>query len=198
MKKPNQKKKHRYAHFKHWIKRYLPHPHKIRDHKHLQIFGKRLADPNIWHLNRHSVATAFSIGLFWAYIPTPGQMPLAALFSILFKANLPIAVALVWVSNPLTSAPMFFFAYKIGAWVLGQPVKAVQFEATFSWFFYEMRSILVPALLGSVICGLGLAILSNIFIRLIWRYSIIRAWKARLRRRKAKQRRMARRQRLSN
>ena len=38
------------------IKRYMPDAHKVRTHKHLRIFGKRLHEPNLWHLNRIRLA----------------------------------------------------------------------------------------------------------------------------------------------
>ena len=65
------------------IRRFLPDAHKIRDHKHLRVFGTLLHDPNIWHLNRHSVAGAFAVGLFMAFVPMPLQMiPAAALMAL--------------------------------------------------------------------------------------------------------------------
>jgi len=40
------------------IRRLLPKPHAIRDHKSLRLVRERLHDPNLWHLNRHSVSVA--------------------------------------------------------------------------------------------------------------------------------------------
>ena len=68
----------------------------------------------MWHINRRSVSTAIFIGLFCAFIPLPSQMLLAALIAIWLKVNLPLSVALVWVSTLITMGPMFYFAYKLG------------------------------------------------------------------------------------
>lgn len=164
---------------KKFLKRYLPHPDKIRNNKYLKIFGKWLHDPNLWHLNRHSVATALSVGLFACYLPFPGHMLTAAALCILFRANLPIAVALVWVSNPFTIPPQFYFAYKLGSYVLGRKLGKFHFEPTVSWFLHEFNVIAAPLLVGSLICGLILALLGNIAVRLFWRYHVSQAWKAR-------------------
>ena len=167
---------------KKFFKRFIPDAKTIKNHKNLQIFGKLLHDPNLWHLNRYSVATAFSVGLFFAFVPVPFQMVLAAGIAILVRSNLPISVALVWLTNPITMPPVFFFAFKIGAWILGRAPTGFNFELSFHWLTTGLKSIWAPFLLGCFICGSTLAIVSNIVIRLGWRYMVHRSWKARKKR----------------
>ena len=100
------------------IKRWLPDQDKLKEHKHLRLFGKLLLDANLWHLNRRSAAGAFAVGLFMAWIPLPCQMLLAAGGAILFRVNLPLSVALVWLSNPVTMPPLFYGAYLVGCQLL--------------------------------------------------------------------------------
>lgn len=54
----------------------MPDPEKLRNHKHLRIFGSLLNKPNLWALNRRSAPGAFAIGLFVAWMPMPFQMVL--------------------------------------------------------------------------------------------------------------------------
>ena len=77
------------------IKRFMPDPDSIKKHKSLRFLGSLLHDPNLWHLNRHSVARAMAVGLFAAFIPMPFQMLLAASLAILVRSNMPISVGLV-------------------------------------------------------------------------------------------------------
>ncbi|MFC6755273.1 DUF2062 domain-containing protein, partial [Halorubrum tibetense] len=84
------------------LKRWMPDPAKIRNHASLQFLGNVLHDPNLFHLNRTSVSRAFFVGIFICFLPIPGQMGLAALCALWFRANLPISAALVWISNPIT------------------------------------------------------------------------------------------------
>ena len=135
------------------IKRYFPDANKLRDHKQLRWLGKLLHDPNLLHLNRASVSGAVSVGLFVALLPTPFQMPIAALFALLFRVNLPISVVLVWVSNPITMPAIFYFCYLLGAWILRVPVSDVEFEMTTQWFIDEFWLLWKPIFLGSLIIG---------------------------------------------
>ncbi|MGJ3256527.1 MAG: DUF2062 domain-containing protein, partial [Alcanivorax sp.] len=95
------------------FRKYLPKPDRLREHKALSFLGEVLADPNLWHINRRSLAGAAFIGVFTALLPIPLQMGLAALLAVRFHCNLPLSVVLVWISNPVTSVPVFHFTYRI-------------------------------------------------------------------------------------
>jgi uncharacterized protein (DUF2062 family) len=165
------------------IKRYMPDHKTIRDHKSLKFLGTLLHDPNILHLNRRSVAGAFSVGLFFAFVPVPFQMVLAAIGAIVARVNLPISVALVWITNPLTMPPIFYFAYKVGTWILNTPIQNVEFQLSFEWLMQELGLIWQPFLLGCLVCGIGFAMLGNVLMRLFWRIHVSRSWSRRRRQR---------------
>ncbi|HIA08638.1 MAG TPA: DUF2062 domain-containing protein [Chromatiaceae bacterium] len=159
------------------LKRYLPTRHTLQKHQFLQHFGERLHDPNLWHLNRRSVAGACAVGLFIAFVPVPFQMVLAAAVAIALRINLPMSVALVWVSNPITIPFLGYFTYEIGSW-------ALQMEPLFDRFTLDTISerildIWQPLLLGCFIVGTSLAVTGYFTVGLFWRLHVIRAWKAR-------------------
>ena len=169
------------------IRRYLPDHHKIKSHKHLKCFGTLIHDPNLWHLNRRSVSGALFLGLICAWIPVPFQMVIAAGVAILAHVNLPLCIASVWITNPLTMAPMFYFAYKTGAWMLNSPPHEFTFELSFDWLMVELDHIWQPFLLGCLICGLISGLIAFLAIRVLWRLHIFRyIKKRRLRRLRAK------------
>ena len=155
------------------IKRFMPDHHKVRTHKHLKIFGDLLHDPNLWHMNRRSVSGAFAVGLFVAFVPIPLQMVLAAGVAILVRVNLPIAAALVWITNPITIPPMFYSAYKIGAWILQTPPRAFHIELSPDWLMTELTVIWQPFLLGCLVSGLFTAAVGYMLIRGLWRLHIV-------------------------
>jgi len=158
---------------KHLIKKITPDHDMIRNHKHLQVFGDMLHDPNLWHMNRRSVSGAFAVGLFWALIPVPLQMLAAAAFAIPFRVNLPLSVALVWFTNPLTMPPVFYSNYLLGSWLLNTPEAKTKFEVSMEWFTENMDLIWQPLYFGSLIAGMTLAIIGYISVRLLWRIHLI-------------------------
>jgi len=161
------------------IARYMPDADKIREHKHLKCFGPRLLDSALWHLNRHSVAKAFMVGLLCAFIPVPFQMILAAAGAIFVRANLPIAVALVWLTNPLTMPPIFYMCYKLGAWVMGIESQNISLELDMATLSAELSQIWEPFILGCGIAGVSVAFLGYVGIHIMWRLMVICRWRNR-------------------
>lgn len=161
------------------IKKYMPNEEALKNHKHLGWLGKHLHEPNLWHLNRKSVSKAFMVGLFCAFLPIPFQMIVAAVLAVLVRSNLPISVGLVWITNPLTIPPIFYFAYLVGDFIIGQPGQTIEFEMTMEWLQESMSIIWWPLLFGSIICGTFFGILGYFGIQSFWAWHVGRTWKKR-------------------
>ncbi|MEJ2142466.1 MAG: DUF2062 domain-containing protein [Gammaproteobacteria bacterium] len=169
---------------KKFIKKYMPDHEMIRNHPSLnKVFGTLLHDPNLLHLNRRSVSAAFAVGLFMAFVPVPFQMVLAAATAILVRCNLPISVGLVWVSNPVTIPPLFYFCYLVGTWILGSKEQEFAFELSVDWLTTELGVIWQPFLLGCAVVGVISAMIGFFTIRLLWRMRLV----AHLKQRKLRQ-----------
>jgi uncharacterized protein (DUF2062 family) len=168
------------------LKRFIPTPARLRQIQSLHILGDWIYQPNLWHINRHSSATAFFVGFFCAFIPLPAQMFFAAFLSIWLRCNLPLAVGLCWITNPVTMPPIFFMAYKVGAVVLGVPPRSVEFELSWEWISHGLITIWQPFLLGCLLCGVFFGSLGYFVISVLWRWGVLRRWRARgLHRRRA-------------
>lgn len=155
------------------IKRFTPDHETIRTHKYLRIFGTLLLDPNLWHMNRRSVSGAFAAGLFWAFVPMPFQMVASAATAIVARINLPISVALVWITNPLTIPPIFYFTYRVGAWILGEPPQPMRTEMSLEWMIQSLEKIWQPLFFGSLLCGVIASILGYTIMRGFWRWRVL-------------------------
>ncbi len=161
---------------KKFIKRFSPNPETLKAHPHLKHFGETLHNPNLWHLNRRSAAGAVAVGLFCAWMPIPFQMLLAAVLAIFFTVNLPLSVALVWISNPITMPPLFYCAYRLGAFILQEPVMVFKFELSFTWLEQTLETIAPALLLGSFILGLLSAFFGYFLFRAFWRFTVSKKW----------------------
>lgn len=166
------------------LKRFIPSPSAIKSNPALHFLGDLLHDPNLFHLNRHSVSVAFFWGTFIAFaFPLPGQMAVAALAALYFRCNLPISVALVWITNPFTIPFFFFLAYKIGCVILGLPEETFKLELTWSWVIREIERLAPPFLLGTVLLGLVLGSFGYLGMQAYWRWHVNHAWKKRQKKR---------------
>lgn len=157
-----------------FLRRLLPNQEKIRNHKQLRFFGERLYDPKLWHLNRRSVATALGLGIFFACLPCLGQPIMAAAAALWLRINLPVAVFTVLVTNPLTMAPVFYFNYRLGAWMLGLPVRPFDFEMSLEWLLRETGAIWLPLIVGCLTMGLLVGVTVYGLVNLCWRFYVIR------------------------
>ena len=161
------------------IKKYLPDHKSIKENKAINMFGELLHDANLWHLNRRSARGAFAIGLFNAFVPVPFQMWLSAVAAIVFKVNLPLSVALVWISNPLTMPPMFYGCYLVGEWILGDTGYEFAFEPSWDWLVQSLSTIGPTFLFGCLVCGLFFGALSYFTVDWLWTRSVRHSWNTR-------------------
>ena len=163
------------------LRRLIPSRNKLRELSALRPVAHLLNRPELWHLNRRGVSGAAFVGLFSAFIPVPSQMLLAAIIAIYVRVNLPISVALVWITNPITIPPMIYGSYRVGAWVLGTDVAELQVELSLDWVLANFVAIGKPLFVGSVICGLVAGSIGFTASHFIWRNRVMRQWRKRRR-----------------
>lgn len=161
------------------IKKYFPDSKTIKEHKHLKVFGSLLHNQNLWHLNRRSFAGAIAVGLFVAFIPLPTQMVFAAALAIALHVNLPVSVATVWVTNPITMPPMFYAAYWVGATLMDIPPNAQEFEFSVDALISSMGANWKPFLFGCFVLGAASAAIGYALARGFWRWIVVKKWTAR-------------------
>ncbi|WP_290699327.1 DUF2062 domain-containing protein [Amphritea sp.] len=161
------------------IKKYMPDEQKLKSNRYLSWLGSYIHDPNLWHLTRKSVSKAFFVGLFCAFIPLPSQMVIAAVVALFIRSNLPISVSLVWITNPLTIPPMFYFSYWIGTLIVGADVQQVEFVMSIEWLTEELSHIWLPLLVGSLVCGIVSGALGYFLMQGFWVWQVNKSWRKR-------------------
>ena len=174
-----------------FLHKFLPSHEAVKNQRWLMPFGNWLQHPNLWHLHRRSVAGGVAIGLFCGLIPGPIQMVSAALFAVLFRANLPVALITTLYTNPFTIVPLYLVAYGLGAMVSGvhNGIGTVQPsipELHWQNLMYEMWDWMVmlgkPLLIGLPLLAVCLAIIGYFAVRVIWRMTVVFRWRARKKR----------------
>jgi len=118
------------------------------------------------------MAGAVAVGLFFAWVPMPTQMLMAAAAAIMFRTNMALSVALVWISNPFTIPPMFYFAYLVGTWVIGEPPQDFAFQLSFEWLADELASSWMPFLTGCLILATSSSMIGYFAVSQFWVYTV--------------------------
>ena len=134
------------------------------------------------------LALTSMVGLFWTLTPLVGvQMSLVLINWFLFRLlglrfHLAIALAWVWLSNPLTMPFLYFGFYICGFYptsefrqscrarisfvdfskVLGDANQMNIWESAFYWFNYIYDFLLWPMFLGSAIIAVPIAVLGYV------------------------------------
>lgn len=122
-------------------------------------------------VNRRSVTKGIWIGLFWGFIPMPMQMVAVVLSTFAFRFNVPIAIAVVWLSNPVTMPPMYYMEYLTGNFLLGQE-GLNDIELTMEWFSDHFYEILIPLYVGTSFYSVVVSTLIYFLVNWLWIKSV--------------------------
>lgn len=174
------------------IHRFLPSHESIKGHRLLRWLGPRLHDPSLWRINRRTVARAVAIGAFFGLMIPVAQIPAAVIVSLSLRANLWIAAVSTLISNPFTYAPLYYFAYHLGARLLGivpQPEAATVpvHESLGEWFanaWTWLSGIGQPLLLGMLLMAIVGAAAGYALTHIAWRWHILQKRRQSLRARR--------------
>ena len=141
-------------------------------------------DPALWHVGRRGTCRALALGAFICCLPVPGHMVLAVLGALYWRINMPVAVAAVWINNPLTFGPIYYLGYKLGKFLLNPLHPNLETRSAPSQVLHtpELSHVLHAAesvLLGCVTEGLIFAVVAYAVFDVAWRLSIRGRWKLR-------------------
>ena len=137
------------------------------------------------HAPVKELALGSAVGMFWALTPLVGiQMYLVTMNWLLFKFikqkfNLAVALAMVWISNPITMGPLYYAFYKTGFHtfdLLGLNPLVITFEnfqavltkamqqklldGLITWGEFLLNDLGWPTLIGGYIIAIPFAIAS--------------------------------------
>jgi uncharacterized protein (DUF2062 family) len=133
-----------------------------------------------------------AIGVFFGLLIPIAQIPLSAAAAIVLRANVPTAVASTLVSNPVTFAPLYYTAYRIGGAILGEEAPrqdavpaAPREPGAPGWLAYWGNRIAAlgrPLLLGMAIMATTAGLAAWLLVTWLWRLKVWWDWRRRGRR----------------
>lgn len=155
-----------------FFSRILPSRHSLEERWYLRPFWALSHDPALWSPHRKGILGGLAIGLFFSFMPFMGQPVAAAFLAIYLRRNLPMAVAVTFLGNPLTFGPIFFFNYKVGAAVLAIPRQPWPEEFSFGWLTSQLIKVWGPLLTGWLVVGGTVALIGYVILNQIWVLSL--------------------------
>lgn len=165
-----------------WIRQRLPSVASFEKLPLFKHFKQQLSHPNLWALNRRSVAGGVAAGLFCGLIPGPLQVLGALIWSVIARVNLPVAVVVTFYTNPFTIVPLYLLAVAYGEFLLGKSSsQTISSLPEWDWSqmglsLHQMCDWLLslgPALaigLPALMCTLSLS--GYIVVRVIWSVAV--------------------------
>lgn len=169
------------------LKRLLPTREEVRRNRWIKWLGPQLDHPRLWHWSRRGVAIGVGLGVFFGLLVPIAQIPLSAAVAIVMRVNVPAAVASTLVTNPVTFAPIYYVAYRVGATVMNASEHNAEAEAARAAklarkdiSLWERITLMgKPLLVGLVILATLCGLLAYGIITATWKWWV---WRKRRRR----------------
>ena len=168
-----------------WLTKHIPTRETVHHNRILRPFASHLTHSSLWRLNRRSVPRGVALGLFVAVIIPVMHTAVAALLAIPARANIAVAAVFTLIVNPLTIPPIYYAAYRIGAWELHQDARIINAEAAervsselgrlLFWIHQASGSIA----LGVLTIAFASAVIGYLGASLVWRFWAHSRWRQR-------------------
>lgn len=171
-----------------WIRNNSPRRESFEKSRLLRPFAQRVFHPALWRFTRRSVPRGVALGLLVGlFLLIPGiQIAGAALLALPFRANVPVAAAMTFLSNPATTPFILAASLYVGNATLRLGADVTQFEALVGrnasvgeWTSWLLSSAAPAMLWGLFIIAMATAILGYGVAALGWRIFIVRKWRSR-------------------
>jgi uncharacterized protein len=166
------------------MKRWFPSRERLTRSRWLGPVAHHFHDERLWQMERGSVARGVAIGLFFGLLLPLAQFLFAVAFAIWLRGHVAVAAAATFVTNPLTFAPLYWLAHRIGSALLGSSraearaharMVEEKVEATAAaegWLTATWEAVVsagAPLLLGLAVLAVAGALVGFLLVWLLWR-----------------------------
>lgn len=171
----------------HTFGRYMPEREEMARNRYLAPIAHRFLSPELWRFTRRSVPRGVALGLFSAFIVPVGQIFLAAFMALPARANVPLAAAVTFVTNPFTIAFWAVVANRVGSFILRFDAATAQMsssKAGSSWWVWlvDIFEVAGVTVLGFLVLAIVTSSVGYLVSSAIWRLMVARRRAKRLKR----------------
>ena len=146
------------------FKAQMPTRESLESHRWLRPIAHRVTEPELWHMKTEPLARGVAIGLFWAFVSPIAQIIIAAAHCVWWRGNIPVAVAVTLITNPLTIGAWLYLAYQVGSlFIIGPDYSSLEGPAI--GVFGMLHSFGWPTLLGMAIFATGGSLFGYLLVR---------------------------------
>lgn len=153
--------------------------------KYLAPIAHRFLNPELWRFTRRSVPRGVALGLFAAFIIPIGQIFLAAFLAWPARANVPLAAAVTFVTNPFTIAFWAVVANRVGNFILridaaaveaAQAAEAAVQRMDSGWrdYVFDVAEVAGVTIVGFVVLSIVSSAMGYLVASGIWRVIVAR------------------------
>lgn len=166
-----------------WCHRNLPTRESIERSRMLRPVAHRVLAPELWRLTRRSVPRGVALGMVTGILFPVAQIPFSALLALPLRANIPAAALTTFITNPVTTPPLWVAAYWIGKWALhldqALPGDPLRDAVETGWVQWLMSDAAPATAVGLMIVTVVFAVGGYFLTALGWRIWIGRKWQNR-------------------
>ena len=170
-----------------WLRNHIPTRENIHRYRLLRPFAPHLSRPALWRMTPRSVPRGVALGLFVGVIIPVMHTAIAAILAIPLRANVAITAVFTLAVNPLTIPPLYYAAYRIGAWelhhdaTLVNPAAAERFSGELGRLLFWVHQASGSIALGVLTIAAASALLGYVIAVLVWRFWSSSRWQQRRR-----------------
>jgi len=171
-----------------WFRSHVPSREALEANRFIAPVAHRVLAPELWRFTRRSVPRGVALGLLVGiFLMIPGlQIAGAAMLAMPVRANVPLAVAMTFLSNPATTPFIVGLSFYVGNFFLGYDADLARFTALIEHHasVYEWtQSLLTDAapilVFGLFVVAVLSAAIGYVAASTFWRMRVSRKWASR-------------------
>ncbi len=171
--------------FGRWLHKAMPSRESLENNRFVRPVAHRVLAPALWRFTRRSVPRGVALGLVVGlFLMIPGvQIAGAALLALPVRANVPLAVAMTFLSNPATTPFILAMSYYLGKIMLGRTGDISEFTALIEhhasisqWARWLLSETAPVMMLGLFVVSVVTAVIGYFLAIWFWRERMGRKW----------------------